>query len=58
MDAEIKVTEAMRDYARTLEDSPNPDVVIAAAKWEKRCIEELEQLKKAQAKGARAAAGR
>ena len=48
MDAEIKVTESMRDYARALEDSPDPDIVIAAAKWEKRCIEELERLQKLQ----------
>jgi hypothetical protein len=48
MDAKIKVTEAMRDCARGLEDSQNPDVVIAAAEWEKRCIEELERLQKIQ----------
>lgn len=50
MDAEIKVAEAMRDHARALEESPNPDVVIAAAQWEKRCIEELEMLRKRQAR--------
>jgi hypothetical protein len=48
MEAKIEVAEAMRDYARGLEKSNNPDVVIAAAEWEKRCIEELERLQKQQ----------
>jgi hypothetical protein len=48
MEAKIEVAEAMRDYARGLEKSNNPDVIIAAAEWEKRCIEELERLQKAQ----------
>ncbi len=48
MDAKIHVAEAMRDYARSLETSDDPDITIAAAEWEKRCIEELERLRKAQ----------
>jgi len=48
MDAKIKVAEAMREYARGLQISEDPDVVIAAAEWEKVCIEKLDQLQKQQ----------
>jgi hypothetical protein len=51
MDAEIKVAEAMRDYARTLEDSPDPDTVIAAAREEKYYIEKLDRLSRLKRRG-------
>lgn len=54
MDAKIKVAEAMRDYAISLQSSSDPDVVIAAAEWQKRCIEDLERLQKAQRRVERA----
>jgi hypothetical protein len=56
MDAGIKVAEAIRDYARALETSSDPDTVIAAAQWEKRAIEELEKLRKAQRRETRVVA--
>lgn len=56
--AEIMVKRAMRDYARTLEESDNPDVIIAAATEEKRFIQELEQLNRQQTRATARASGR
>ncbi len=47
MEPQTKVTEAMPDHARLIERSNDPNTVIAAATWEKRCIEELGRLEKA-----------
>lgn len=57
MEERIEVTEAMRGYARALRTKgKNPDVVIAAAEWEKYFDAELERLQKAQRRAEKRAA--